>query len=431
MRFLYSAALLLLLPLILIRMLLRSRRAPEYRRRIPERLGYFAPPPGDRPLLWLHAVSLGETLAARPLVERLLRELPQWRIAVTTTTPTGSAQVRKLFGDRVFHVYAPWDTPGAVRRTLQRLQPELLVLMETELWPNLLHRAQAARCRVMLANARLSARSAAGYARVGGLTRAMLASLDVIAAQSEDDRQRFLALGAPPSRVRVCGSIKFDLGIGDETRTAAGELRQAWQLAVRKVLVAASTHHPEEALVLRAFATVLKRHPRALLVLAPRHPERFRDVENACVAAGWPPCLRSRGEIPGPENPVVLLDTLGELLTFYGIADLAVIGGSFIDRGGHNPLEAAAWGVPVLSGPSLFNFEAIAAQLITAGALETVSGALETVSGADRLAARLNALLDDDSERRRRGAAGELIVASNRGAEAALYRLLRGLLKEA
>jgi 3-deoxy-D-manno-octulosonic-acid transferase len=421
MRFLYSAALLLLLPLIVLRMLLRSRRAPEYRRRIPERLGYFVPPPGDRPLLWIHAVSLGETLAARPLIERLLRELPQWRIAVTTTTPTGSAQVRKLFGDRVFHVYAPWDTPGAVRRTLQRLQPALLVLMETELWPNLLHRAQAAHCRVMLANARLSARSAAGYARVGGLTRSMLASLDLIAAQSDDDRERFLALGAAPDRISVCGSIKFDLGIGDETRSAAKALQEAWQLAERPVLVAASTHHPEEALVLSAFAILLKRHPRTLLVLAPRHPERFRDVEKACAAAGWPPCLRSREEVPRADNALVLLDTLGELLTFFGVADLAVIGGSFIDRGGHNPLEAAAWGVPVLSGPSLFNFEGIATQLEAAGALETVAG-------ADALAERMSALLEDDGERQRRGAAGESIVAANRGAEAALYRLLRSLL---
>lgn len=421
MRFLYSAALLLLLPLIVLRMLLRSRRAPEYRRRIPERLGYFVPPPGDRPLLWIHAVSLGETLAARPLIERLLRELPQWRIAVTTTTPTGSAQVRKLFGDRVFHVYAPWDTPGAVRRTLQRLQPAVLVLMETELWPNLLHRAQAAHCRVMLANARLSARSAAGYARVGGLTRSMLASLDLIAAQSEEDRERFLALGAAPSRISVCGSIKFDLSIADATRNAAKALQEAWQLAERPVLVAASTHHPEELLVLRAFATLLKRHPQALLVLAPRHPERFRDVEKACAAAGWPPCLRSRKATPGPDNAVVLLDTLGELLTFYGIADLAVIGGSFIDRGGHNPLEAAAWGVPVLSGPSLFNFEGIATQL--AGA-----GALETVAGEDALAERLSALLEDHGERQRRGAAGKAIVAANRGAEATLYQMLREML---
>lgn len=421
MRFVYSAVLTLLLPLIVLRMLWRSRRAPAYRRRLAERLGFFEAPAGDRPLLWVHAVSLGETLAARPLIERLLQQRPDLRIAVTTTTPTGSAQVQTLFGGRVFHVYAPWDTPGAVRRALARLRPTLLVLMETELWPNLLAQARGRGCRVLLANARLSARSAAGYARVPGLTRSMLSALDLIAAQSEADRARFEALGAAPAQLRVSGSIKFDLAIGEEQQAAVDTLRAAWHLAGRPVVVAASTHDPEEALVLAAFQTLREQRPEALLVLAPRHPERFGEVAQLCQRSGLSVCLRSFGDAPDAQTAVLLLDTLGELLLFYGLADVAVIGGSFLDRGGHNPLEAAAWGVPVLCGESLFNFQQIAGQL-------AAQGALQTVPDGDALARELLHLCGDAGERQRRGAAGRAVVAANRGAEASLYRFIEELL---
>ena len=230
-----------------------AAHAAAYRHRLAERLGFFPAPSDARPLLWVHAVSLGETLAARPLIERLLAQMPDYQLAVTTTTPTGSSQVQKLFGERVFHVYAPWDTPGAVRRTLRRLQPRLLLIMETELWPNLLHHARRGGCRVVLANARLSARSAAGYARFAGLTRRMLDQLDLIAAQGEDSAQRFRGLGAAPERVRVLGSVKYDLAIDAGVRQAADELARRWALAARPVVVAASTHEPEERLLLEAF----------------------------------------------------------------------------------------------------------------------------------------------------------------------------------
>jgi 3-deoxy-D-manno-octulosonic-acid transferase len=422
MRHLYSTLLILLLPLILLRMLWRSRRAPAYRRRLGERLGIFPVPPDARPLLWIHAVSLGETLAARPLIEHLLEHMPGIRLAVTTTTPTGSEQVQRLFGERVFHVYAPWDTPGAVARCLARLRPRALVLMETELWPNLLHQCGRAGCRVMLANARLSARSAAGYARFPGLTRPMLASLDLIAAQGEADRARFIELGARPEQVTVCGSIKFDLDITPALRDRAQSLRAAWALAQRPVIVAASTHEPEEALVLAAFARLRATHPDALLMLAPRHPERFDDVAALCEAGSWRLARRSAGEGPAPETAVYLLDSLGELLLFFGLADVAVIGGSFIDRGGHNPLEAAAWGVPVLCGPSMFNFEDIAGELESAGGLARVAD-------SEALAGELALLLDDPAQCRRRGESGAAMVAGNRGAGEALLRLLQGLLR--
>jgi 3-deoxy-D-manno-octulosonic-acid transferase len=409
MRLLYSALFTLLIPLLMLRLLLRSQRAPAYRERLAERLGYFEAPPGDSPVLWVHAVSLGETLAAAPLIERLLDALPDWRIAVTTTTPTGSAQVQRLFGDRVFHAYAPWDTPGAVRRTLRRLRPRVLLIMETELWPNLLHGCAASGCRVMLANARLSARSAAGYARLSGLTRGMLARIEQIAAQDEDDAQRFLALGADAGRVRVTGSIKYDLEISAARRAEVAALRAAWQLEKRRVLIVASTHEGEDELALQAFAALRGRVPDALLILAPRHPERFDSVAAKCRDAGWQVLRRSEAAAVTAATDLLLLDTVGELLSFYGLADLAVVGGSFVDNGGHNPLEPAAWGLPVLAGPSMFNFAAITARLARCGGLEQVSGAAA-------LATRVVALLEDAAARQRLGAAARAEVERNRGA---------------
>ncbi len=330
MRHAYSVLFILLLPLIVLRMLLRSRRAPDYRRRLGERLAYFTLPDDSRPLIWIHAVSLGETLAARPLIERLLDECPDRRILVTTTTPTGSAQVKRLFGDRVLHVYAPWDTPGAVKRFLRRVRPELLVLIETELWPNMLHYSREAGCRIVLANARLSERSAAGYARFAGSTRAMLAALNHIAAQSEADAQRFIDLGMDPDRVAVSGSIKFDVRLDENLRAQAAELRGRWQLAERPVCLVASTHRGEDEVALEALSILQNQMPDVLLLLAPRHPERFEEVYNLCVSRGLAVCRRSAGEDPGSKTQLVLIDTLGELLMLFGLAQVAVIGGSFV-----------------------------------------------------------------------------------------------------
>ena len=420
-RIAYSVLFVVLLPFIVLRMLLRSRRAPAYRQRLGERFGFFSIPNDPRPCLWVHAVSLGETLAAGPLVEGLLEAFPQYRLLVTTTTPTGSAQVRRLFGDRVLHVYAPWDTPGAVQRFLKRARPQLLILMETELWPNLLHYSQRSNCRVLLANARLSARSAAGYARVAGTTRQMLAALDWVGAQSAADADRFLLLGMDPGRISVTGSIKFDVQLSDDGREAVAALRERWALADRPVLIFASTHETEEALALSVFAAFRQQHPRALLLLAPRHPERFDTVFALCAAAGWRLSRRSDSQPVTADTDLLLLDSLGELSQLFGLADVAIIGGSFIERGGHNPLEAAAWGIPVLSGPSMFNFEDIARRLGDAGALVRCSdeaGVLE----------QLERLFCDENEKRRRGTAALTVLEANRGALDALFAGVKSLL---
>ena len=418
MRYLYSALFYALLPFVVLRMLLRSRRAPDYRRRLAERFGIFsAPADTARPAIWVHAVSVGEILAAAPLIERLLQDWPDQRLVVTTTTPTGSERVKALFGDRVFHVYAPWDLPGAVRRFLRLTRPRLLLIMETELWPNMLHYSRSSGCSVVLANARMSERSARGYARFGGLTRTMLAQLDIVACQSTVDGQRFTALGLPATALQVTGNIKFDLELSGAMRKRAAALRQDYAGDKRPILVAASTHAGEEEQILAAFAKLKRSVTNCLLIMVPRHPERFDTVHAMCVSAGWQVRRRSAGVPPDLSDDIVLGDTMGELLLLLGVATVAVMGGSLVQRGGHNVLEAAAWGVPVVSGPHMFNF-AGASDLLVSG------GAMIMLEDTGQLGACLVELLDDPERCRSMGVAALQVMAENRGAQEKLLELV-------
>ncbi|TXS93817.1 3-deoxy-D-manno-octulosonic acid transferase [Parahaliea maris] len=420
MRPLYSLLFYCLMPLIMLRMLWRSRLAPEYRRRWGERLGFFAAP-AARPVIWVHAVSVGETLAAVPVIEALLQRYPQHRVVVTTTTPTGSERVRALFGERVFHVYAPWDLPGAVRRFVRALQPELLLVMETELWPNMLHFASRQGCRILLANARLSARSAAGYARVGGLTRQMLGQLDCVACQATEDGERFVDLGLARERLEVTGSIKFDLQLGEPLRDQAQTLRQQLACDQRPVLVAASTHPGEDEQILTAFGAVKREFPQALLILVPRHPERFDRVAMQCHDGGWQVHRRTAGPELASGTDVLLGDTMGELLLLLGAAQVAIVGGSLVEHGGHNVLEAAAWGAPVVTGPWMFNFEEISQLLVDAGAMVRLADPAQ-------LGDTLLQLLGDAGRRQQMGEAGLRVVAENGGARECLLALVAELL---
>jgi len=360
---------------------------------------------------------VGETVAAAPLVESLLRQYPDHRLVITSTTPTGSERVRALFGDQVFHVYLPWDLPGCMGRFLARTRPALLLIMETELWPNMLHYSRAAGCRIMLVNARMSERSARGYARVEGLTRPMLQQLDVAACQTSSDGERLLTLGLPPSALVLTGSIKFDLELSDELRRQATSLRQSLSGQGRPVVVAASTHAGEEALILDAYRGIRGALGECLLVLVPRHPERFDDVAQLCQRDGWQVMRRSTGSNPGADDDILLGDTMGELLLLLGTATLAVIGGSMIPRGGHNPLEAVAWGVPVVVGPHMTNFADICQRLISAGAMVQLDGPAG-------LAPCLIELLGDPSRCQSMGAAGQQVLADNSGACARVMTLL-------
>ena len=418
MRYLYSALFYCLLPAMLLRMLWRSRRAPAYRQRLGERFGLFkARAELELPAIWVHAVSVGETLAAAPLIEALLQSHPDHRLLVTTTTPTGSEQVKGLFGGRVFHVYAPWDTPGAVHRFLHRTRPRLLLIMETEVWPNMLHYASAAGCAIVLANARLSARSARGYGRLGGFTRQMLQHVDVAACQTRVDGERLLTLGLPAAALQVTGNIKFDLELDADLRSKAMQLRQHSARQRRPVLLGASTHAGEEAQILAAFARVRERFDNCLLVLVPRHPERFDEVHALCTRAGWQVQRRSAGAGPAVAEEVLLGDTMGELLLLYGSATVAVVGGSLVEHGGHNVLEAAAWGVPVVTGPYMTNFA-------TVSDLLTAAGAMIMLEDPDRLGACLLDLLEDSGRCQQMGAAGQQVVADNRGARRRLLALV-------
>ena len=416
MRFVYSALFYLLLPVILLRMLWRSRRAPAYRRRLAERFGLFDCPGQvtDAPVIWVHAVSVGETLAAAPLIEDMLRDFPGHQLVVTTTTPTGSERVRALFGDRVFHVYSPWDMPGAVRRFLGNIRPQLLVVMETELWPNLLHYTGQSGCKIVLANARLSARSAAGYGRLGGLTRQMLGRLDRVACQSAADGERLVALGLPEPRLNITGSIKFDIDLDEALLTEAQALRELWG---RPVLLGSSTHPSEEALILDAFAVLRRDIPDLLCLLVPRHPERFDAVYQLCLSRSLPTVRRSSGAQPAADDQVLLGDTMGELRLLSGVASVCVIGGSFIEHGGQNVLEAAAWGVPVVSGPHMFNFTEITELLTDAG------GMIQLQAPQD-LPSCLLALLTSAQRRKDMGRAAREVVEANRGAREKLLAII-------
>jgi len=414
MRHLYTALLYLATPPILLRLIWAGRRNRAYWRRWPERFGFVSDPiPPDG--IWLHAVSVGEVIAALPLIERLHARYPERAITVTTSTPTGSDRVRAALGASVHHIYLPYDLPGAVSRFVSAVRPRLGVIMETELWPNLVACCAGQGIPVVLANARLSAGSATGYRRVAGLARSMLGDLAAIAAQAEADAGRFIALGADPAKVVVTGSIKFDLEV-DAATVAAGQALRAELGTGRPCWIAASTHDGEDEAVLDAHAAIRARTPDALLLLVPRHPERFDRVAALCKARGCSVARLSHAA-PAAGVEVYLGDTMGELRLFYAAADLAFVGGSLVPTGGHNPLEPAALGLPILAGPHMHNFVRIADLLGEAGALMTVN------DGAD-LAKRIIGLFASPERAAAAGAAGGEVVVRNRGALERLETLL-------
>lgn len=412
-RFLYSLLFTLCLPFILGRLLYRAWRAPAYARRWSERfaLGGELRPDG----IWVHAVSVGESIAAAPMVRELLARHPGLAVTVTCMTPTGSEQIRKLFGDKVGHAYLPYDLPWLQRRLIRRLRPRIAIIMETELWPNMVAECKRAGVPVVLANGRLSERSARGYQRVSGLVRPMFAALDWLAVQSGPEAERFVALGARQDALTVTGSIKFDLKPSAAVLEGAARWRGQW--GTRPVWIAASTHAGEDETVLQAHRELLQTYPEALLILVPRHPERFDGVARLVEQAGLSLVRRSAGVPPTMADQVLLGDSMGELMQFYACADAAFVGGSLIPGGGHNYLEPAALGLPVLSGPHRFNFLEISDLLEGAGALVEIAD-------AGSMAGQVDQWLGDPASARAAGAAGQAVVKANQGA---LERLLEGI----
>ena len=421
LRYLYTLAMFLATPLLVLRLLARGVRSRPYHRRWPERFGFFDPP-GFSGSLWVHAVSVGEVNAAEPLIKALRRDYPNAPLVITTVTPTGTARVHQLFGDSVFHVYLPYDLPYAVGRFLKKIRPRLALIVETEIWPNLYFACRRRGIPLMIVNARLSERSLRGYKPLRGLLRSALRCVRLIAAQSRCDAARYRLIGAPAERVLVCGNLKYDMPVPQQAQATGARLREHWG-ARRPVWIAASTHEGEEQAVLEAHLAVLKRLPDALLLIAPRHPERFRPVEHAVRSLGFATGTYGADGMPAQSNQVFVIDAMGRLMPFYAAARLAFVGGSLVPIGGHNVLEPAALGTPVLVGPHTFNFEEITASLIEHG------GALR-VSDSHALGGAVLDLLRDDARCRAMGQAAQQVFERERGAVGRLMRLIDAQLQE-
>ncbi|HET9108287.1 MAG TPA: lipid IV(A) 3-deoxy-D-manno-octulosonic acid transferase [Steroidobacteraceae bacterium] len=423
-RGLYLAAVYLAVPVISAMLALRGLRDRSYWRNFGERLGLGGPV--ARSPIWVHAVSVGEVQAAAALIAALREGYPEIPVLVTTFTPTGAARARALLRDAAEVRFLPFDLPGSVRRFLDRARPRLAVIIETELWPNLYRQCRRRRIPLVIASARLSSRSIDRYRRLGALFRETVSGGIVIAAQGERDAERFLALGAAVERTHVTGNLKFDLALPADIHERGRALRRQYA-PERPLWTAGSTHGDgEEAAVLEAHRRVRTVHPGALLVLAPRHPARFGEVASWLERQGIAFVRRSQSAAAGGGGgacDVLLLDTLGELIYFYAAADVAFVGGSLAPIGGHNLLEPASLGLPVLTGPHNSNGEDIARLLLERGAAEIVR------SGAE-LGTRVAELLADEALRAQMGGRGLEAVDRNRGALQKLLRLIAPLLEE-
>lgn len=407
MRLAYSALLYLLSPFLVLRLLVRGRKAPAYLSRWHERFAWYekGQPEG---VIWFHTVSVGEAEAAFPLIDEIAKKYTDTPILVTTTTPTGSARVKAFLGHRVHHVYLPYDLPGAMKRFYRRFKPKMAIILETEIWPNMLYQAKQHGVPSIIVNARLSEKSARGYAKLGAFMRQTLGHVSHVCAQTEASLTRFIDLGLDKNKISVPGNIKFDTDMPAYLFEQAEVIRRDW-FQQRPSWIAASTHEGEDEKVLEAFSIIKKQQPDTLLVLVPRHPERFNSVAKLCEKRGYTVTRRSEQKSSLVKTDVFLLDTLGELKLYYATVDVAFIGGSFVPTGGHNMLEAAAHSVPVLFGPFVHNFTEISDRLLA-------NGAALQVENPDQLAQQVIELLEHPEKRDQMGAAGYNFVEKNKGA---------------
>ncbi len=407
MRWLYTLVIYLITPLVLLLLAIRGLHNRHWLKRWPQRFGWFDPPEKTGGIV-VHAVSVGEVNAASSLVKALSQHFPQLPLCLTTFTPTGSDRVHSLFQNEVFHVYVPLDLPGAVKRFFDRVQPVFLIIMETEIWPNLYIEANRRDIPVMIANARISERSIQGYRRFKRMTTAALSHVSWIAAQSKLDAERLIAIGADETRLEVTGNLKFDVELPPGLLEQGEAIRQTWG-SKRLVLVAGSTHEGDEKPVLEAFKQLLRQYPEALLVLVPRHPERFGRAAQLTRACGLTVCLHSELIDCPPSAQCFIVDAMGELLRYYAACDVAFVGGSLEPIGGHNALEPAALAKPVLFGPHTFNFKDITDQLLNTGAAIRVNNARDLEETTARLFKQPDA-------RDQMGRAGLELVKSGQGA---------------
>ena len=420
-RWLYTVAFYLAIPFLLFRLFKRKKSNPGYGARIGERFGFYSHPKLQGSI-WFHTVSVGEFLAAKPLIDRVMAAHPQRRFVITNMTPTGAEQVRGAYSDQiangeVINVYLPYDLPDAVGRFLRRFDPCLSVIMETELWPNVIHGCHSRKIPVLVANARLSEKSARGYEKVAALFRPMVSQITCVAAQSLQDGERFLRLGLPKLSLKINGTVKFDVNVDEALHQRAGDLRVQWG-EQRNVVIAASTHRGEDEQILEAFLYIRTQVPGSLLVLVPRHPERFDEVAALVRKRGLNLSHISQGVRIGEECEVVLGDTMGDLLRMLGAADVAFVGGSLLPVGGHNMLEALAMGTPAITGPHVFNFQMVADMLTEKQVLITVNSPLA-------LAETVLDLFQHIERRNELARLGAQVVNENRGATQRLFDLIQ------
>lgn len=415
MKVLYSTLFYLALPFILIRLIWRGFKAPAYFKRWHERFGHIPSRASKQNLIWVHAVSVGEVEACRPLIKGLQDRYPEHQILITTMTPTGSARVKSLFAENVLHVYLPYDLPFAIRGFLDAMQPQFGIIMETELWPNLILICAERSIPIAVANARLSVRSARGYLKVAKLTRQMLQNIPLIAAQSHSDRDRFVQLGAHKDKVHAVGNLKYEISLPASIIERAESIRALW--GNRPVFIAASTHEGEEEQILDAARKIRGQFRDLLLIIVPRHPERFDRVTALCRRSGLNTLRRSDGKPCRSQVQALVVDSMGELSVFYGTADVAFVGGSLINHGGHNILEPAALSRPVITGPHYFNFLEITRQFLEYHA------AIE-VKNTDQLADSVIELLKDPQRRTEMGDAGKHLIEQSKGASQRLLNLI-------
>ena len=415
MRFFYSSLFYLLTPFILLRLLWRGIKAPDYRHRWRERFAFYNKPfPQD--VIWFHAVSVGEAEALFPLVRHIQKQHPDAKLLITTTTPTGSARVKAVMQDTVAHVYLPYDVPDAINRFMRCFKPKLAVIMETEIWPNLFAGCGKNAIPLYIINARLSEKSSRGYRKIPALVHPALAQVSGIATQTQDDANRFIAIGAASEKVITLGNIKFDVEIPPST-LALGLQIKADLFEGRFVWLIASTHKDEEALFLELYTEIKHKIPELLLVIVPRHPERFADVKKLCEQFQLAVVMRTTGGRTDTETDVYLVDTMGELKALYAAADVAFVGGSMVPAGGHNILEAAAVGVPVMFGPHMENFKEIARGVLS-------HDAAIQCQNKDELVKSILALYKQPDYRQALAEKGKAFVRYNQGAISRICTML-------
>lgn len=424
LRFFYSTVIYVIQPFILLFMLIRSIKSPNYRRRLNERYGFYGkmPSPTSNGVL-IHAASVGEVIAATLLVNKIRKSYPHLAITITTVTPTGSERVRAAFGNSITHVYLPYDLPNALERFIRFIRPKVCIVIETEIWPNLIRHLHNHAIPFIVANARLSARSAQRYSLVKHYFQRVLHDIELIAPQDNVSAQRYAELGYPSDHLQLTGNIKYDLTLSDELRNNINWLKVNWVID-RTIWVAASTHEGEEEIILQAHRKLLEKFPHLLLILVPRHPERFNSVAELIEKEKLKFIHRSQNILPDNNTQVILGDTMGELMLFYGIAKIAFVGGSLVKCGGHNPLEPLVFKLPIISGKYTFNFPDVFRKLIE------VQGVLEINGNATALANAVEKFLNSPILCERYGNAGHEVLMENRGALDRLLTLLRPYLEK-